>query len=283
MTKFPDLWNALAAEFHRDEVKSLPNKPKMRYVTARTVMNRLDHVLGPENWWDRYHNTPNGLRCKLTLILPDGSRISKVDGSGYAQMVERRDGKLVVDMENTEKTAYSLALRRVAAKFGVGRYLYDDGVFLFEPEAPTIRPENESGHGTGAYAAPTDVRNFERWLAKAAEHGQAKILDWATNPDGSVVPGVKDLSTYQLARHLLKAAPKKVLEAPPEGNLKSGQVNKLVALWYAQDPGAVKRETSSYVDKLAEAARQVRDGEADPEMPDDLEPAGAIRQPGEDG
>jgi hypothetical protein len=54
VTKFVDLFKALAAPFAKGEVKSRPQGgTRLSYITARSVMNRLDEVLGPENWWDK--------------------------------------------------------------------------------------------------------------------------------------------------------------------------------------------------------------------------------------
>jgi hypothetical protein len=53
MTQFPDLFAALAAPFADKEVKQRSQAGRQfRYITARNAMNRLDSVLGPENWWD---------------------------------------------------------------------------------------------------------------------------------------------------------------------------------------------------------------------------------------
>ena len=47
MTKHPDLFAALAAPFDNREIKTLSKGGrKLSYVTARTVVNRLDIVLG---------------------------------------------------------------------------------------------------------------------------------------------------------------------------------------------------------------------------------------------
>ena len=55
MTQHPELFAALAAPFGAAELKNRPQAGKqMPYVTARTIMNRLDEVLGPENWWDDF-------------------------------------------------------------------------------------------------------------------------------------------------------------------------------------------------------------------------------------
>jgi len=53
MTQFPDLFAALAAPFEPQEVRVRSQGGRqLSYITARTAMNRLDDVLGPENWWD---------------------------------------------------------------------------------------------------------------------------------------------------------------------------------------------------------------------------------------
>jgi hypothetical protein len=54
-------------------------------------------------------------------------------------MTERRNGQVIKDEENTDKTGASDAFKRAAAKFGVGRYLYRDGVPSYQPEVPLER------------------------------------------------------------------------------------------------------------------------------------------------
>ena len=84
----------------------------LAYIDARDVMNRLDRVVGPENWQDRYEETPKGrLICTLSLCV-DGVWVNKSDGAGET------------DVEG-DKGAISDAFKRAAVKWGVGRYLYD--------------------------------------------------------------------------------------------------------------------------------------------------------------
>jgi len=53
MTQFPDLFASLAAPFDAQETRTRSHAGRqIQYITARTAMNRLDSVLGPENWWD---------------------------------------------------------------------------------------------------------------------------------------------------------------------------------------------------------------------------------------
>jgi hypothetical protein len=91
----------------------------LNYITARTIMNRLDEVLGPPNWRAEYRETSNGVICKLSIRLPSGEWMDREDVGGYAALSDQGD--------NT-KAAFSDAIKRAAAAWGIGRYLYGDGV-----------------------------------------------------------------------------------------------------------------------------------------------------------
>lgn len=153
MTKFPDIFQALMAPFPKKEVKerSGGGGRMLSYITARTAMNRLDAVLGPENWSDRYYEVCQVLFCEITIRLPDGTTVSKSDAGGFKEMKE--GGR--VDEENTDKTGASDAFKRAAAKFGVARYLYKDGL----PElasSPPAEAQNSLPKANGK-AAPGKV------------------------------------------------------------------------------------------------------------------------------
>ncbi|MBP3954979.1 hypothetical protein J8F10_06750 [Gemmata sp. G18] len=115
------LTTALAAPFEPREVKFKPQMVKnnrclaMAYIDARLIQDRLDEVLGVENWEDVYKILPDGsvmcrLRCKL------GERwITKTDVGSPSEQP---------DMGDRLKAAFSDALKRAAVKYGIGRYLY---------------------------------------------------------------------------------------------------------------------------------------------------------------
>lgn len=136
MTQFPEFWARLSAKFDAQDVKVRrgPGGRDLHYVTARTVMNRLDDVVGPENWYDIYEHVPGGIMCQLTLRLPDGSLRTKMDGASFGDKE---------DEEDVHKTCYSEALKRAAVKFGVGRYLYRDRVPDFVREFLSHKTEEE--------------------------------------------------------------------------------------------------------------------------------------------
>ena len=128
MTQHPELFAALAAAFEAGELKNRTQAGRqLPYVTARTIMNRLDEVLGPENWWDEYVPLEHSVVCRLTIRLPDGTKLTKSDAGGYAGLADPGDD---------DKSGFADAFKRTAVKFGVGRYLYRDGVPRFVRDEP---------------------------------------------------------------------------------------------------------------------------------------------------
>jgi hypothetical protein len=112
---------ALAAPFDLTEVKFKPQAVKgnralaLAYVDVRAIMDRLDNVLGVENWQDRYQLLPdNSVVCRLRLRI-GGQWITKSDVGGPREQPDGGDRL---------KAAFSDALKRAAVKFGIGRYLY---------------------------------------------------------------------------------------------------------------------------------------------------------------
>lgn len=151
MTEYPDLFAALAAPFGPGEVKTRDagGGRRVDYVTARTVANRLDSVLGPENWWDAYPVVgESSAVCALTLRLPDGREVTKHDAGGAAGMADAGDD---------DKSMFSDAFKRAAQCWGVARYLYRDGVPSFAQNAPrtavepppAVEPIRRNGHAGG--------------------------------------------------------------------------------------------------------------------------------------
>jgi hypothetical protein len=132
MSQHIEIFAALAAPFSNDEERTRrQNGRDFRYITARTAMNRLDEVLGPANWWDEYIPIENAVICKMTVRLPDGTTLTKSDAGGFTT---------TADTSDYEKSGFSDAFKRAAVKFGVGRYLYGDGVPPSYREALARRP-----------------------------------------------------------------------------------------------------------------------------------------------
>lgn len=204
MSQHIDIFAALAAPFADDEVRSRRQSGRdFQYITARMVMNRLDEVLGPENWWDDYTPIENAIVCRLTLRLPDDTILTKCDAGGFTT---------TADTSDYEKSGFSDAFKRAAVKFGVGRYLYGDGVPssirdalalaardskqaaprrremeletpLHQPSLAVSRPAMDVAHGT----APKSGKALFAWVKERDEKLGCELLkslsDWGKSQD----------------------------------------------------------------------------------------------------
>jgi hypothetical protein len=107
----------------------------LAYIDARDVMDRLDSVLGAENWQDRYEFAGPRTICYLSVKI-DGEWVTKADGAGDTAV-------------EAEKGAISDAFKRAAVKWGIGRYLYD-------LDAPWVPCESTDWNGK---------KQWKRWKA----------------------------------------------------------------------------------------------------------------------
>jgi hypothetical protein len=199
MEQHLELFAALAAPFTHDEVRVRPQGTRqIQYITARTVMNRLDDVLGPAGWWDEYVPQENSVICKLTIRLPDGTILTKSDAGGYAGMSDSGDD---------DKSGFSDAFKRAAVKFGIGRYLYRDGVPRFvheatQPSAPGPMPER-SAHDHPAMHPPASGPQAARGGSErqgAPQTGKA-LFAWIKQQDESHGLGLFKSVSEWASRH----------------------------------------------------------------------------------
>ena len=83
----------------------------LAYVQARSIQNRLDEVLGIENWRVSYTEINGGFIATLEIRI-NNEWIGKQDGS------ENTDYEAI-------KGGISSAFKRAASVWGIGRYLYE--------------------------------------------------------------------------------------------------------------------------------------------------------------
>jgi len=172
MTKHPDLFAALAAPFDSQDLKARSQQGRqLHYITARTVMNRLDNVLGPENWWDEYVPSESSVLCRLTIRLPDGSTLTKCDAGGYAGMADSGDD---------DKSGYSDAFKRAAVKFGVGRHLYRDGIPTYASQGS--RNGRDLGVGAAEPAGPSPSEPIHTSRSTGPRTGRA-LFAWTKDQE----------------------------------------------------------------------------------------------------
>lgn len=83
------------------------------YIDARQVMERLDEIVGPENWSDTYKSVDSqSVICELTIYgitKSDAGQAKPDSGTGEVKAL---------------KSAVSDALKRAAVKWGIGQFLY---------------------------------------------------------------------------------------------------------------------------------------------------------------
>jgi hypothetical protein len=179
MTSFPDLFIALAAPF--DAVTEVKLKPvgggkSVPYATARVYMNRLDDVLGPENWEDWYVDLgEDSYQAFLKIRLPDGRWVTKQDCGAKSATISDEDG---------EKAGISDGFKRVCAKFGVGRYLYGDGV----AEITESKPKNLAVC-MGA-AQPTNGGALWAWCKEASQKFSVDLCQKLTEMTNEIGQGL---------------------------------------------------------------------------------------------
>ncbi|MGZ6044680.1 MAG: Rad52/Rad22 family DNA repair protein [Isosphaeraceae bacterium] len=132
-TAHPEIFAALCRPFPPNEVKTRNQAGRsLSYITARSAMNRLDEVLGPEAWRDSYTETEQGIKCRIEYrLVPDGEWLWKEDGGAQAGMPE---------IDNDEKSGYSDAFKRACVKLGIARYLYKDGVPTYDANGSAPAP-----------------------------------------------------------------------------------------------------------------------------------------------
>ncbi len=118
---FRNLTEQLAAPFDGRLIKFKPQSVKgnralvVAYVDVRTIQDRLDEILGVENWQDEYEVLPDlSVICRLKIRIRR-QWITKMDVGSPSDSSDSGDRM---------KAGFSDALKRAAVKFGIGRYLY---------------------------------------------------------------------------------------------------------------------------------------------------------------
>ena len=90
----------------------------LAYMTARAVQDRLDEVCGPANWQVKYEQVGGLMQCGIGIRAGD-EWIWKWDGAG---LMKASAGHL--DESDAGKADFSMAQKRAAVQWGIGRYLY---------------------------------------------------------------------------------------------------------------------------------------------------------------
>jgi hypothetical protein len=116
----------------------------LAYIDARSVMARLDEVVGPQNWQDSYRFEHDRTFGELKLRI-DGEWISKSDTSDDSNFEGAKGGA-------------SGAFKRAGVKWGIGRYLYDVEAVWADCES---YPQERNGKRTNVFKKWTDAGTLQ--------------------------------------------------------------------------------------------------------------------------
>jgi len=97
-------------------------------VDARVVQQRLDDILGPQNWKAEFREVVAGQKVSM-VVCQLSVRVASENASGAYEWVTKEDAAHVSEAVNVVsefavKGAYGDAFKRAAVMWGVGRYLY---------------------------------------------------------------------------------------------------------------------------------------------------------------
>lgn len=223
-------------------------KGKLTLYATKAATDQLigAHKLTVEILDRTHHKDLNVYEVRCRVTFPDGRHVEDMSALPIG-------GLKGDDLANALMKSVTKAKRRtVLSACGLG--MLDETELDTIPGAERVTPshhatnhDNNTGHGSGAYARPESVNEFKAWLGEFVDSVNAKWLDKHTDPHGNVTDGVKAelLSTFQVAGHLLKwAVSEGMVNAPDDA--RPGQRDKFVAVAWERNRSAVTEEAGDY-------------------------------------
>ncbi len=163
----------------------------LAYVQARAIQNRLDEVVGFENWKVSYKEIQGGFLCILSIRINN-------------EWIEKEDGANVTEFESV-KGGISNAFKRVASSgFGIGRYLYNarnswypikkQGSGYVFTETPKLQLNEEKQSTVQAETRPkTEPQNNNKIIITFGKYKGQSLIDIFHN-DRSYIKYLRDKS-----------------------------------------------------------------------------------------
>ena len=119
------------------------------------------------------------------------------------------------------------------------------------PEHHAINHDNNTGHGSGAYAEPDDVKAYQNFVDSEVTAVNQRWCDRLTSPpDGEVLTEADSeiTSTWELSGHLLKWSRGLGWVNAPQ-DIRSGQRDKFCAVAWKDHMGEFMEEARAYFKK----------------------------------
>lgn len=129
----------------------------LAYISSRAVMDRLDRVVGKENWRDEYTPAPaGGVMCTLYIRIDD-------EWIGKSDVGENTDFEAI-------KGGFSDALKRAAVKWGIGRYLYN-----LPPIYHPVRERDNKGKKTYSFIGMPKLPNAAKAPSRLDDRRETRL------------------------------------------------------------------------------------------------------------
>lgn len=219
--------NALKEPFKESDIEwrvgqagSTNGKPwamVLAYISARAVQDRLDQVIGAENWKVEYRFLDKAVVASLAIKINE-EWVAKEDVSEFTEIEPIKGG-------------VSGALKRAASLWGVGRYLYD----LTENFAKVV----EKGTKDSKYAKTKDGTVFY-WIPPSlpvwALPKGAKVTEQTitVTPASSTVPAKVEVISINVPEIKVDIASNNttstnIMEVKPRSTFKKPSETKIVS------------------------------------------------------
>ena len=255
MKDFKTIQRELAQPFAPEDLEwrvQVTNKEKTKgmavpYVTSRAIQDRLDNVVGAENWRNEFRvwqesGDANAQLCGLSLYLEE-----------RGEWVTKWDGAENTDIESV-KGGLSDAMKRAAVQWGIGRILYwlaPVWVNIAPRGASFVIQQNEYNRLTDAYL--TAIRNMGLTPAQPGA-----LQSQLTPNDNAAAP---------VSQSAMRAAPPSAQDAQPSQNtrpagqnvspaspVQSGPVGEYLVLAVKQEQGMSRVTTRVSLKRLSDGA-----------------------------
>lgn len=189
------------------------------FLDARSVMERLDAVVGPGGWQTDVKAAPNSLDGVLygISIKIDGEWVTKWDG---ADIPADRDGMRA----DRTKSALTLAHRRAAMLWGIGRYLWS----MPKRQRATVSGERTSATPNYHVIKP---KARDKWSPMTVYWGAPNLPAWALpEPEApaSAAPRLVSSSSVKAAATVAVSACPKCAGPLTDNRAQNDEKNRLL-------------------------------------------------------